>query len=105
MKRIFTNLIAVLLLLAAIGVRSPDVLAAGSKLGVDDQPSNQVQTQTQAPPKSDNPFVNAANGSPDGSTKTEVQSWFYDALSIFGRLLLAVGLSSVLAFRPRQDVP
>ena len=105
MKRIFSNLIAGLLLAAAIGIQSPEVLAGGSKLGFDDQPSNQVQTQTQSPPKSDNPLVNAANSSPDDGGKTEVQSWFYDALSIFGRLLLAVGLSSVLAFRPRQDVP
>ena len=35
-----------------------------------------------------------------------LESWAYDTrFSVFGRLLLAVGLSSVLAFRPRQDVP
>jgi hypothetical protein len=98
-------LIAVLLLLAATGVRAPAVFAAGSKLGLDDQPSSQVQTQTPAPPKSDNPLLNAANSSNDDGTSTQVRPWMYDALSVFGRLLLAVGLSSVLAFRPRQDVP
>ena len=105
MKRIFSNFTVVVLLLAAIGFQAPNSYAVGSKLGLDDQPSNQVQTQTQAPPKSDNPLVNAANGSQNDSVQTESKSWVYDALSIFGRLLLAVGLSSVLAFRPRQDVP
>lgn len=106
MKRIFSNLTAVLLLMTAIGVQPTYVHAGGSKLGLGDPSSNQTQTQTQSqtPPQSDNPFVNAANSS-SAQPQTEVQSWVYDALSIFGRLLLAVGLSSVLAFRPRQDVP
>jgi len=92
-----------IILVAAFGLNSPDVFAGGSKLGLDDQPA--IQTQTQ-PPKSDNPLVNAANNSNDASSAgSGSTTWAYDALSIFGRLLLAVGLSSILAFRPRQDVP
>src|SRR4029078_4842886 len=33
------------------------------------------------------------------------KSWAEDAVSVFGRLLLAVLLSAGLAFRPRQNVP
>src|SRR4051794_3820321 len=111
MTRIISKFTAVLLLIAAIGIQSPGVFATGSKLGLDDQAPNQVQAQTQvqtstpAAPKNDNPLVNAANSQSNEGTQTEVRSWVYEALSIFGRLLLAVGLSSVLAFRPRQDVP
>src|SRR3954447_5689558 len=92
-----------IILVAAFGLNSPDVFAGGSKLGLDDQPA--IQTQTQ-PPKSDNPLVNAANNSNDASSAASGSTtWAYDALSIFGRLLLAVGLSSILAFRSRQNVP
>lgn len=104
MKQVLCRLTAVILLATAIGFQTPDVYAGGSKLGLDDQSTNQAQTQAQTPPRSDNPLVNAANSSPQ-PVETEARSWIYDALSILGRLLLAVGLSSVLAFRPRQDVP
>jgi len=94
------------ILVAAFGLSSFNSFAGGSKLGLDDQPALQTQTQ---PTKSDNPLVNAANGSTDSnatsSASSEAGSWAYEALSILGRLLLAVGLSSILAFRPRQDVP
>jgi uncharacterized membrane protein YhiD involved in acid resistance len=96
------RLIAVLLLAAAIGLQSPDVYAGGYDLGLN-QTASQVQTET--PAKSDNPLVNAATNTTDSGPQPAPRSWTYDALSVFGRLLLAVGLSAVLAFRPRQDVP
>jgi uncharacterized membrane protein YhiD involved in acid resistance len=93
------KLLVFLLLIASLGFESTDAYAGGSKLGFDAQPA--VQT---APTTSDNPFINAAN-TPTEVVVKEAESWAQDALSIFGRLLLAVGLSAVLAFRPRQDVP
>src|SRR6185369_9169177 len=69
----------------------------------DPTPPNQT-TQAQAN-KSDNPILNAANSTTEPPAPSDTGHWGLDALSIFGRLLLAVGLSSILAFRPRQDVP
>jgi uncharacterized membrane protein YhiD involved in acid resistance len=97
------RLIVVLIIAAAFGLQTPNTFAGGSKLGLDDQPA--PQTQTQEPQKTDNPFVNAANDQPGAQPQSAARSWLYDAMSVFGRLLLAVGLSSILAFRPRQDVP
>jgi hypothetical protein len=99
------RLFVITILAAAFGLQTPGAFASGSKLGLDDQPPPQTQTQTQAPQRSDNPLVNAANDQQDAPPQQVARSWAYDALSVFGRLLLAVGLSSVLAFRPRQDVP
>jgi hypothetical protein len=99
MTTIFRRLISILFLAAAFGLQVTDVPAGGSKLGLDDQPSTQSQ-----PAGSDNPLVNAAGATEQGKTET-TGHWAYEALSVLGRLLLAVGLSSILAFRPRQDVP
>lgn len=105
MRRATHRLYATLLLAACLGFQTPEALAGGAKLGLDDASSAQAQVQTQSAPKSDNPIVNAANSSTEPVAPAETRSWGYDALSVLGRLLLAVGLSSVLAFRPRQDVP
>lgn len=100
MTRHFRQVLAVLLLAAALGSQSIEVHAGGSKLGdAPDQPSAQAQQS-----QSDNPFINPS-GTQSPAPARETGSWAYDALTIFGRLLLAVGLSSILAFRPRQDVP
>lgn len=54
---------------------------------------------------SDNPFVaETAKSLPNGSGLEDGQ-WFNNAMTTFSRLLLAVILSGVLAFRPRKDVP
>jgi hypothetical protein len=105
MRRTVDRIIAVFILVTAFGFQVPNAYAGGAKLGLDDPSPSQAQTQAQAPARSDNPLVNAANNSPDAAPAAAAHSWGYDALSVFGRLLLAVGLSSVLAFRPRQDVP
>lgn len=52
---------------------------------------------------SENPFLEAVrSGTPESAGSS---SWLADGFQILGRLLLAVVLSGILAFRPRQDVP
>ena len=91
-----------LIAIFALALLSPAIRASGSKLGLKSNDNTAAATPT--PSDSDNPIVNAANA-PAGAATTEANSWFGDALQVLGRLLLAVGLSSVLAFRPRQNVP
>jgi len=56
-------------------------------------------------PASDNPFIaEATKGSPTAS-EFEGRHWIDNAVTTFSRLLLAVLLSGVLAFRPRKDIP
>jgi hypothetical protein len=103
MTHLIRRIFVVILLAAAFGLQSPGVQASGSKLGLEDQPSTQAQAQ---PAPSDNPFTNPGGGaSTQSSDAGSKGSLAYEAASVLGRLLLAVGLSSVLAFRPRQDVP
>jgi len=85
---------------AAFGLQPCDAFAGGSKLGFDT--GSQVQA---TPAKTDNPLTNPGGASAGGEAAGDARGSAFDALSIFGRLLLAVGLSSLLAFRPRQDVP
>jgi uncharacterized membrane protein YhiD involved in acid resistance len=54
---------------------------------------------------SDNPFINAANDVVSSNTEFETLSRSQAGLQIILRLLFAVILSGILAFRPRQDVP
>ena len=102
MTNFIRRILVVILLAAAFGLQSPGVQASGSKLGIENQPATQTQSQ---PGQSDNPFINPGGGAAQAPEIGGSGSWAYDAASILGRLLLAVGLSSVLAFRPRQDVP
>ena len=101
MTRSFPRLLLISFFVLNAGLLSIDVLAGGSKLELNDLPASQSQAQ---PARSDNPFVNAANAS-EAPAPSDTGHWALDAISILGRLLLAVGLSSILAFRPRQDVP
>ena len=52
-----------------------------------------------APPAGDNPFL------PKESVAGDVAAPFLGSIEIIGRLLLAVILSGILAFRPRKNVP
>lgn len=103
---LWKRLAGILLMAAAFGLQPCDAFGGGFKLGLDSQPVVQA-----APTKTDNPLLNpggaASTPAPAGTdaAPVETRSSAFDALSIFGRLLLAVGLSSLLAFRPRQDVP
>jgi uncharacterized membrane protein YhiD involved in acid resistance len=54
---------------------------------------------------SDNPFINAANDVVSTNTQFETLTRSEAGLQIILRLLFAVILSGILAFRPRQDVP
>src|SRR6476660_10405375 len=101
MSRIFPRLLLLSVIFLIFGLLSFDALAGGSKLGLDDPPANQAQAQ---PTTSDNPLVNAANGT-QAPPPREPGPLGFEALTILGRLLLAGGLSSIVAFRPRQDVP
>lgn len=64
-----------------------------------------VQSGQAAAANSDNPFVaETAKAAPTGAG-LEGGHWLENAVTTFSRLLLAVLLSGVLAFRPRKDVP
>jgi uncharacterized membrane protein YhiD involved in acid resistance len=72
------------------------------------QPANSnsaAPAASTAPSPSDNPFINAANDVVSSSTQFESMSRSEAGLQIILRLLFAVVLSGVLAFRPRKDVP
>jgi uncharacterized membrane protein YhiD involved in acid resistance len=82
------------------------VYGSGAGLARDSDDANVPAKTAQSSPASDqNPFVSQSNPSPNNGATGGTKSWIEDALSVFGRLLLAVILSAVLAFRPRQDVP
>lgn len=66
--------------------------------------ANGQATNTAAAPE-DNPFIAATNGVVSGSDDFERMSRSEAALEIVLRLLFAVILSGILAFRPRNDVP
>ena len=100
MDHLYSRLVLISFLAVAIGLFCFDIYAVGSEMGP--EPTTPLIQTT--PASTDNPFINAAN-SPTEVVAREAGAWAYEAFTIFGRLLLAVGLSSVLAFRPRQDVP
>jgi uncharacterized membrane protein YhiD involved in acid resistance len=67
--------------------------------------SNSGTTSSATASPSDNPFINAANDVVSSDTQFETMSRSEAGLQIILRLLFAVILSGVLAFRPRKDVP
>jgi len=80
------------------------VYGSGAGLARDADDANVPAKTAQATPAGDqNPFLVQPNT--DNSVTGEAKTWAEDALGVFGRLLLAVLLSAVLAFRPRQNVP
>ena len=91
---------AAVLLTIILMIAAPSVFGGGVGLARDADNSPPAQN-AQASPASDNPFL--AQSPP--SVSQEARYWAEDALSVFGRLLLAVLLSATLAFRPRQNVP
>jgi len=101
-----TGIISVAVLAAIlVAVFLHSVYGRGAGLARDADNANAPAKNAQASPSVDqNPFTAQQNQS-DGTASGEAKSWAEDALSVFGRLLLAVLLSSILAFRPRQNVP
>ena len=63
--------------------------------------SNSANTATATSTPSDNPFINAANNVVSSNTQFETLTRSEAGLEIILRLLFAVILSGVLAFRPR----
>jgi hypothetical protein len=82
------------------------VYGRGAGLAKDAGNANTPANAVQASPAADqNPFTAQSNQPGDSTMSDEAKTWAEDALSVFGRLLLAVLLSATLAFRPRQNVP
>jgi uncharacterized membrane protein YhiD involved in acid resistance len=70
------------------------------------QPASANRPAANAPAQaSDNPFIAAASDVVSSNTEFETMSRSQAGLQIILRLLFAVILSGILAFRPRQDVP
>lgn len=63
-----------------------------------------ANASTDSTKTSDNPIVDAAN-STGATSDPQPSNWAESAFQIFSRLLMAVILSGILAFRPRKDVP
>jgi uncharacterized membrane protein YhiD involved in acid resistance len=57
------------------------------------------------PAQSDNPFISEVAKAQPAVSENVAEHWLESAVSIVSRLLLAVVLSGILAFRPRKDVP
>src|SRR5437764_320827 len=67
------------------------------------QANTQPSSQPGAPPANQNPFN--LNTILSEAPPNAAQSPFFEAVQIVTRLLLAVLLSGILAFRPRKNVP
>jgi uncharacterized membrane protein YhiD involved in acid resistance len=89
------------IIIVSFALIAPLAFAAGSKLGLKDDDAPQA---TPTPVQNDNPLL-AAAATPVETVAAEAKDWAAESLQILGRLLLAVGLSAILAFRPRQNVP
>src|SRR5688572_17898944 len=66
-----------------------------------DQPGSNSAANT----STGNPFIDAVGASPPAASIEENQSFFEAASTIVFRLLIAVGLTAILAFRPRKNFP
>lgn len=98
-RRLFLFAILSLSLLTFIAPAA--AFAGGAGLARDDDNTNTAQ---KSPTPDQNPFV-AASQSPMSTAADSAKTWAESGIQIIGRLLLAVLLSSVLAFRPRKNVP
>jgi uncharacterized membrane protein YhiD involved in acid resistance len=88
------------IIIVSFALVAPVAFASGSKLGLKDDDAQATPT----PAQNDNPLL-AAGATPAETIAAEAKDWATESLQILGRLLLAVGLSAILAFRPRQNVP
>jgi len=79
-------------------------LRASTPTAVNQNAANTAQP-TRTEPGSDNPFVAEAAKPSQNPSEFEGRHWIDNAVTTFSRLLLAVLLSGVLAFRPRKDIP
>ena len=97
----------VLVLVAVVGgVLLAIVLMLNRGGGTPEQATaNRASSNAAAPASSENPFIAATEGAVSGNNEFETMSRPEAGLQIVLRLLFAVILSGILAFRPRQDVP
>ena len=89
--------------LTLFSVMLPTAVLAG-EVGLARDADDNSNAAQKAPTQDPNPFI-AASQSPTTTVAEEATTWVQKAVQIIGRLLLAVLLSSVLAFRPRKNVP
>ncbi len=94
-----------LVLVAVVGGVLLAIILMLSRSGSAPQPAAANRPQANATILSDNPFIAAANEVVSGDNEFETMTRSEAGLQIVLRLLLAVILSGILAFRPRQDVP
>jgi uncharacterized membrane protein YhiD involved in acid resistance len=98
MKRRLVSTYSLVFLILIFGLTLP---AMGRGAGLAEDPATPAVSPS---PTIDNPFLTAGS-TPAEVVAQEAKTWAAEAVQILGRLLLAVGLSAVLAFRPRQNVP
>ena len=79
-------------------------LRASTPTAVNQNAANTAQP-TRTEPGSDNPFIAEATKPSENPSEFAGRHWVDNAVTTFSRLLLAVLLSGVLAFRPRKDIP
>ncbi|MGI8408724.1 MAG: DUF4956 domain-containing protein [Pyrinomonadaceae bacterium] len=66
--------------------------------------SNTQNSNTAQATDEGNPFLSMMSGSADTGPAPETENWAESSVRIIMRLLLAVVLSGILAFRPRKDI-
>ncbi len=94
-----------LVLIAIVGGILLAIIFMLNKSGGVPQPTAANRPPASVSQPSDNPFLAAANEVISGDNEFENMTRSEAGLQIVLRLLLAVILSGILAFRPRQDVP
>lgn len=106
----FKRLIALQIFAAFLLFSGSGIVQAGGA-GLARSESNTANNANTAKPSpvnaanQENPFVSQATAANPPAPTESPKSVIEATLEIFGRLLLAVLLSGILAFRPRRDVP
>jgi hypothetical protein len=99
-KRVVIAMIAAVILVFTVSFAAP--LVFGQTNRATPKPAA-TQAANNSAVADDNPITNAVSTSLPQDTGP--LTWAESAMQIMGRLLIAVILSTVLAFRPRKDVP
>src|SRR5215212_5360262 len=94
-----------LVIVAVIGGVLLAIVLMLTRAGGEPTANNSTPANVASPASSDNPFIAAMSDVASSNTDFEKMGRTEAALQIVIRLLFAVILSGILAFRPRQDVP
>jgi uncharacterized membrane protein YhiD involved in acid resistance len=81
------------------------VNSASSNRSGSEARSEQANTNANTNASTGNPFIDAVSSSAPATTVEENQNFLEAASTIVFRLLIAVGLTAILAFRPRKNFP